>query len=116
MCVKLDFLSHICSITVEISSKISSFFGGGSSEEEAASTPPQGEATDEEKVTSESTTDQPIPEDDKQGLNEPKAIYQLHTYNIMLLFIKKNYYFILFCSLKITDCLIFLTHTCLKYH
>ena len=99
MCVKLDLLFHICSITVEISSKISSFFGGGSSEEETASTPPQGEATGEEQATSESTTDQPTPEDDKQGLNEPIAIYQLH---IMLLFIKKNHHFILFCSLKIS--------------
>ena len=80
MYVKPDLLFHTCSITTEISSKISSFFGGGSSEEDSTSTPPQGEATGEEQTTNESTTDQSTPESDKQGLNKPIAIYYLCTY------------------------------------
>ena len=78
--VKLNLLFYVYSITAEISSKISSFFGGGSSEEDATSTPPQGEATGKEQAAGESTTDQSTPEDDKQGLNEPIAIYYLRTY------------------------------------
>ena len=78
--VKPDLLFHTCSITTEISSKISSFFGGGSSEEDSTSAPPQGEATGEEQTTNESTTDQSIPESDKRGLNKPIAIYYLCTY------------------------------------
>ena len=84
--VKPNLLFHTCSITTEISSKISSFFGGGSSEEDSTSTPPQGEATGEEQTTNESTTDQSSPESDKQGLNKPIAICYLLVHKRMSIF------------------------------